>query len=200
MRLTAGQSCVILIFGVVFAFGTTGWMDMPVPTPLYGHSLPGNSPPIHFAGLQASPSNQMRIRAGILQGPATPATGQARLVAEADPPASGNLNGLLRGTFCHWSGSSGSGSSYSHSIRATFDGNGRFTYSSESSFSSGSGLGYGGGGDPSDHGMYRVVGNRVHLAFSDGSTGVAAVYNQAADGTITELMYEGDLYAPALCE
>jgi|GEM_PF-3506120 len=200
MCLTYLKYCVMLIFGAVFLFGTTDSMDMPVPTPLYGHSLPGDSPPIRFAGLWASPSTQMGIRVGIPQDPAPLPSGQSRLAAEAGPPASGNLNGLLRGTFCHWSGSSGSGSSYSHSIRATFDGNGRFTYSSESSFSSGSGLGYGGGGDPSDHGMYRVVGNRVHLAFSDGSTGVAAVYNQAADGTITELMYEGDLYAPALCE
>jgi hypothetical protein len=38
------------------------------------------------------------------------------------------------------------------------------------------------------------------LTFGDGSSGVASVYNQAGNGRITEVMYEGQLYAPQLCD
>lgn len=107
---------------------------------------------------------------------------------------------LLQGPFCHWSGSSGGGSGYSHSIRAYFDGQGGFQYRSESAFSGGSGQAYGTGSDASNVGAYRVAGDRVYLSFSDGTAGVAFVHNRKADGTITELLYDGDLYAPSLCE
>jgi hypothetical protein len=127
--------------------------------------------------------------------PAEPDVGQSR----QETRGSGN-EGLLRGTFCHWSGSSSSysGSSYSHTIRVAFDGQGHFVTGSETSFGNSSGLGYGQGEGAS--GTYRVVGREVYLNFSDGSQGVATVHNSAADGTITELMYNGDLYAPQLCE
>ena len=49
-------------------------------------------------------------------------------------------------------------------------------------------------------GTYRVVGNQVHLQFNDGTTGVAQINMQQDDGRITELMYEGTLYATGLCE
>lgn len=115
------------------------------------------------------------------------------------PQSSGNES-LLSGQFCHWGGSSSSytGSSYSHSERVYFDGQGRFTTGSEASFNSPEGLAYGGGNDGG--GTYRVVGNEVHLMFTDGSTGVATVYNRGQGGRVTELMYNGDLYAPQLCE
>jgi len=106
----------------------------------------------------------------------------------------------LQGWFCSYGGSSGSSSSYSRSTRVFFDGQGGFSYSQESSFSSGAGLAYGSRGGGANSGRYRVEGNRVVLTFGDGSSGVANVYNRAGNGRITELMYNGQLYAPQLCD
>lgn len=107
---------------------------------------------------------------------------------------------LLQGTLCRWSGSSTSSSSYSSTTRVYFDGQGNFSYTSESSFSGDPGLAYGQNQDPANRGTYRVVGNQVQLVFGDGSRGVATVHMRQNDGRITELMYEGDLYATGLCE
>lgn len=104
----------------------------------------------------------------------------------------------LRGMLCRWSGSSGMSGSYSSSTRVRFDGAGRFTYGTESSFSGSSGSGYGSG--PGSGGTYRVSGDSVHLTFSDGSTGTATVNMRQNDGRITELMFNGQLYAAGLCE
>ena len=49
-------------------------------------------------------------------------------------------------------------------------------------------------------GRYRVQGNQVFLTLSDGSTGVATVNMRQSDGSVSELMYEGTLYAKGLCE
>ena len=127
-------------------------------------------------------------------------SGQELFQGTGETSAQGSDNHLLYGPFCHWSGSSGGGSGYSHTIRAFFDGQGRFKYSSESAFSGEAGQAHGTEGDDSSAGAYRVVGDRVFLSFSDGSTEVALVHNRAAGGIITELMYDGDLYAPALCQ
>jgi hypothetical protein len=109
---------------------------------------------------------------------------------------------LLQGTLCSWSGSSSGygNSSYSSSTRVYFDGQGNFSYSSESSFSGDAGIAYGGNQGAGNGGTYRVVGNQVQLQFNDGTTGVAQINMQQDDGRITELMYEGTLYATGLCE
>lgn len=110
----------------------------------------------------------------------------------------GEGNHLLRGTLCSWSGSSTGSTSYSSSNRVTFDGQGRFAYGSESSFSGSAGQAFSAG--PGSGGAYRVVGNKVHITFSDGSTGVATVNFRLNDGRISELMYNGKLYGMGLCE
>jgi hypothetical protein len=110
----------------------------------------------------------------------------------------GEANHLLRGSLCSWSGSRSGSSSYSSSGRVSFDGRGRFVYGSESSFSSSAGMAY--GASPGSGGSYRVIGDKVHITFGDGSTGVAAVNFRQNDGRITELMYDGKLYGMALCE
>jgi hypothetical protein len=109
---------------------------------------------------------------------------------------------LLQGTLCSWSGSSSGygNSSYSRSTRVYFDGQGNFSYSSESSFSGDAGIAYGNNQSADNGGTYRVVGNQVHLQFNDGTTGVAQINMRQDDGRITELMYEGTLYATGLCE
>ena len=118
----------------------------------------------------------------------------------AGQPSGGGSANLLQGRFCSYAGSSGSSSSYSRSTRVFFDGQGGFSYGQESSFSSGAGLAYGSQGGGANRGRYRVENNRVMLTFGDGSSGVANVYNRAGNGRITELMYEGQLYAPQLCD
>lgn len=115
----------------------------------------------------------------------------------ADARPSGS-NAQLRGMLCQWSGSSGMSGSYSRSTRVWFDGVGRFTYGAESSFSGSAGSGYGSG--PKSGGAYRVSGNVVHLTFGDGSAGTAKVNMRQNDGRITELMFNGQLYATGLCD
>ena len=88
--------------------------------------------------------------------------------------------------------------SYSSSTRVWFDGAGRFSTRSESSFSGSAGSGYGSG--PGSGGTYRIAGDEVRLTFGDGSTGTARVNMRQADGRITELMFNGQLYATGLCE
>jgi hypothetical protein len=104
----------------------------------------------------------------------------------------------LRGMLCRWSGSSGMSGSFSSSTRVNFDGAGRFTYSSESSFSGNAGSGYGSG--PGAGGTYRVAGDVVHLTFGDGSRGTAKVNMRQNNGRITEIMFNGQLYATGLCQ
>ena len=115
-------------------------------------------------------------------------------------PASGSSLSRLQGRYCSYSGSGGAyGSSYSHSNWAYFDGRGNFTYGSSSYSGGGAGSYYtnqGGNG----RGTYRIRGKEILLLFPDGSGGRAYVYRQRSDGMITEVKYEGLLYAPALCE
>ena len=133
---------------------------------------------------------------------------QKKQVSSSSPEGTGggkytsSQNSYLYGLLCSWSGSSSSyaGSSYSRSTRVYFDGRGQFNYSSEASFSSNAGIAHGSGGNPTNSGRYNVQGNRVILIFNDGSQGLAAVHMQQNDGRITELKYEGTLYATGLCE
>ncbi len=122
--------------------------------------------------------------------------------APSRQPAGSGLEYLLQGTLCSWSGSSSGygSSSYSRSTRVYFDGQGNFSYSSEASFSGDAGIAYGGDQGSGQSGTYRVVGNQVHLQFNDGTSGIAQINMQQDDGRITELMYEGTLYATGLCE
>lgn len=105
---------------------------------------------------------------------------------------------LLRGTFCHWSGSTAYSSSYSRSTRATFDGQGRFHYGSETAMNAKEGIAY--AANPSTSGRYKVKGDSVYLTFGDGTAAAIKINNRAGDGSITELMYGKDLYAPGLCD
>jgi hypothetical protein len=114
--------------------------------------------------------------------------------------ASGGQEHFLQGRLCSHSGSSSSSSSYSRTGWAHFDGRGNFTYGSEASFSSGAGLYHSGGGNADGGGTYRVMGNQIQLMFSDGTTGLAKVVMQQNNGRITEVMYEGTLYAVGLCQ
>ena len=109
-------------------------------------------------------------------------------------------NAHLYGTFCSYSSSGYSGSSsYSTTERVSFDGRGHYTYGSQSSYSGG-GDGYY-GGDGGYTGTYRVVGNQgVILTASDGSQYRVAIYYVKQSGEITELKYDGTLYAKSLCD
>ncbi len=109
-------------------------------------------------------------------------------------------NARLYGTFCSYSSSGYSGSSsYSTSEHVTFDGHGHYTYGSQSSYSGG-GDGYA-GGDGGYTGTYRVVGNKgVILTASDGSQYRVAIHFVQQSGEITELQYDGTMYAKSLCD
>jgi len=107
----------------------------------------------------------------------------------------------LQGTFCHWSGSSssyGSYSSYSSTSRIFFDGRGRWSLNSEASFSGEAGSAYSGGGNDAS-GTYRVAGDRIQYMTSTGEQGVATVNIRQADGRITEIYVDGELYSTSLC-
>ncbi len=114
----------------------------------YPYKLEGNSLVLIFPGDYRIPCTRIKCEGG-----KRPVAEDQRGTYEqsAVPPSrqmegSGNEH-LLRGMFCHWSGSSSSysGSSYSHSLRVSFDGQGHFATGSESSFDNPSGLGYGSG-------------------------------------------------------
>ncbi len=126
----------------------------------------------------------------LLAGPGT--------LRAAQPGNLPNQPQLLRGKLCNWSGSSGGGSSFSSTRWARFDGRGRFVYGSGSSYSGGNGGMYNNGAEGG--GTYEVRGDRIILRYDEGGVDVAVVHNRAANGMITEVMFEGRLYAAALCE
>ena len=107
---------------------------------------------------------------------------------------------LLSGTFCSYSGSSSSYSSYSSSTKVYFDGQGNFQYKSETSFSSDVGGYANNGNDGISTGKYDVTGNKITLYFPDGTTGYAAVYFKQDNGSISEIKYDGTIYAKNLCD
>ncbi len=108
-------------------------------------------------------------------------------------------NQYLYGTFCSYSSSGyNSSGSYATTGRVYFDGRGNFQYSTESSYSGGGDGYYGGSGV--ERGRYQVQGNRVFMQFQDGSQIVVQIHIQQNSGEITELMYDGTLYAKQLCE
>lgn len=108
-------------------------------------------------------------------------------------------NSRLYGTFCSYSSSGYSSSSiYSSSEHVTFDGKGHYQYGSSSSYSGGGDGYYGGSGGY--NGTYRVNGSKVILTSSDGEVFVAYIHYQLSNGVITELKYDGTIYAKALCD
>jgi hypothetical protein len=109
-----------------------------------------------------------------------------------------NNNWQLQGTFCSWSGSSYGSSSYSNTKYISFDGQGRWTYGESSSYSGGSGMYAGQGGQ--DSGTYRVQGNVIYYKTNYGEQGAAQVHMRQNNGRITEIMVDGQLYSPSLCE
>ncbi len=129
----------------------------------------------------------------------TPGTGVATATQSGQVAGTGQEY-RLQGYYCTWAGSSDSVSGYSRSGWVQFDGQGKFTYGSEATFSSDAGIAYGGEGGGANGGTYQVSGNNIQLNYNEGGSDIATVYNQAGDGTITELMYNSDLYAPELCE
>lgn len=106
----------------------------------------------------------------------------------------------LSGMLCSWSGASSSyaGTSISRSTRVSFDGKGNLSYANEGGFSGPDGLYH--NRSKVQRGMYRVVGKSVFLVFPDGSAGVGRVHMTQRNGRITEIKYEGSLYAAALCK
>ena len=108
-------------------------------------------------------------------------------------------NTKLYGTFCSYSSSGYSGSSsYSTTQHVSFDGKGHYSYGSQSSYS-GNGDGYA-GGDGGYSGTYRVQGNTVTLTESDGSQYKLTVFFVQDSGEITEVKYDGTIYAKSLCD
>jgi hypothetical protein len=111
----------------------------------------------------------------------------------------GNLIWQLNGSLCFWSGSSGSSASYSRSEKISFDGQGNFVYGREGSFSSNAGNAY--SGNPNlERGTYRVEDRFVILQFQSGETLQVEIIMRQNSGRITELRYQGKLYATSLCE
>ncbi|RLD76522.1 MAG: hypothetical protein DRJ10_13455 [Bacteroidetes bacterium] len=107
---------------------------------------------------------------------------------------------LLNGTFCSYSGSSSSYSSYSSTTKVYFDGKGSFQYKSETSFSSNDGSYSNDGNDGVSTGRYDIKGNSIVLYFPDGTTGYADVYFKQDNGSISEIKYDGTIYAKNLCD
>lgn len=111
----------------------------------------------------------------------------------------GGMVWQLQGSLCYWSGSSGSNSSYSRSERINFDGKGNFTYGKESSFSGNAGIAY--SGNPNvEKGTYRVEEKFVFLQFQSGESYQVEIIMRQDNGRITELKYQGKLYATSLCD
>lgn len=104
----------------------------------------------------------------------------------------------LKGTFCHYSGSSSYNSSYSSTSKIVFDGQGHWSMGSESSFSGSAGSAYSGGGIDNS-GTYRIAGSQIFYTTRNGDQGVARVNMQQRDGRITEIYLGKDLYSPTLC-
>jgi len=110
----------------------------------------------------------------------------------------------LNGYFCSYGGASsytGEGySSFSHMEWIRFDGRGNWAYGSEGSYTApGAGF-YSGSQGAEMIGIYRIKGNQIFYQSSTGEQGVAQVHMRQPDGTITEIMVDGNLFAKGLCD
>jgi len=127
---------------------------------------------------------------------------QRQAAGAAGGVSGGGMEAMLRGPRCAYSSSPDGG--FSSLYKLYFDGQGHFTSGSESSYSGDPGSAYGSSNNP-NAGSYRVTGNNkgseIHLAFPDGSTGIAYVYFIDTDnGAILEFRLNGRHYGPSLCQ
>lgn len=170
--------------GIIQAQGDYGWIDYP-------YTLNQGILTITFPDGSRFPFTRASAVAGGQQGP-----GQTGMNQQAEG------NGLawqLKGSLCSWSGSSNSSSSYSRTQKIVFDGQGNFQSGSESSFSSNAGIAY--GGNPNaETGRYTVSESTVTLHYRSGQSYVFKINMRQDNGTISELMYSGTLYAKGLCD
>jgi hypothetical protein len=169
--------------GIIQAMGDYGWIDYPYE--LVNGTLTITFPDgtkIPFTRAATS-SNQQNLNQ---QGTSRQSAG-------------GGANWQLRGTLCSWSGSSNSSSGYSRTRKLVFDGQGNYQFGSEASFSSGAGIAY--GGNPNvETGTYTVGESFVTLRNSSGESYQFKINMRQDSGMITELMFDGTLYATGLCE
>jgi hypothetical protein len=165
--------------GIIQAMGDYGWINYP-------YKLSQGNLTVTFPDGTIVPFTKTASTAKKQQG-----MGQQK--------AGSGSNWQLKGTLCSWSGSSSSSSSYSRTQKIVFDGQGNFQSGSEASFSSNAGIAY--GGNPNvKTGTYSVGERTVTLYYPDGDKYTFQVNMRQDNGMITELMYNGTLYAKGLCE
>jgi hypothetical protein len=170
--------------GIIQAQGEYGWIDYP-------YTLNQGILTITFPDGSRFPFTKTSSAAAGQQGIGQTATNQQA--------AGGGSAWQLKGALCSWSGSSNSSSSYSRTQKIVFDGQGNFQFGSESSFSSNAGIAY--GNNPNvETGTYSVAESTVTLRFRSGETYVVKINMRQDNGTITELMHNGTLYAKGLCD
>jgi len=170
--------------GIIQAQGEYGWVDYP-------YTLNEGILTVTFPDGTQIPFTKTSSANTSQQG-----TGQPAINQQA---AGGGSAWQLKGSLCSWSGSSNSSSSYSSTKKIVFDGQGNFQFGSESSFSSNAGIAY--SGNPNvETGTYIVAESTVTLRFRSGEAYVAKINMRQNNGTITELMHSGTLYAKGLCE
>lgn len=165
--------------GVIQVLGDYGWIDYPytLNQGTLNITFPDGSR-FPFTRTSSSPMNQQRI---------------------TQQTAGGGSTWQLKGALCSWSGSSNDYSSYSRTRKLVFDGQGNFQFGSEASFSSDDGIAY--GGNPNiETGTYSVGEGSVTLYYSSGEKYTFKINMRQDNGMITELMYDGTLYATGLCE
>jgi len=112
-------------------------------------------------------------------------------------------NHLLVGKFMSYSSAGSSSASSSWTTYATFDGKGNFEWSSESAHNTqqydasgnNTGWGVGYGSNNGNRGKYRVLGDRIHVTFPDGSNDEAQVTERFRDGSIGAFKYNGKTFA-----
>ncbi len=169
--------------GIIQVMGDLGWIDYPYS--LVQETLTITFPDgtkIPFTRASAASNQQKPNQQGMnQQTPGNGATWQ------------------LRGTLCSWSGSSNSSGGYSRTRKLVFDGQGNYQFGSEASFSSDAGIAY--GGNPNvETGTYTVGESTVTLRNSSGGSFQFKINMRQDNGMITELMFDGTLYATGLCE
>ena len=170
--------------GIIQAMGDFNWIDYP-------YTMNQDILSITFPDGSVIPFTRDNPQSADKTNAAPPATNQQT--------TEGGDVWQLQGAICSWSGSSGSYSSYSRTQKIVFDGRGNFQYGSESSFSSDAGMAYDGNQNVK-RGTYKVRDTLVILYFQNGTVNVFQVKTRQNSGMITEMMFDGALFAKGLCE
>ena len=170
--------------GIIQAMGEFNWIDYP-------YTMNQNILSITFPDGNVIPFTRDNPQSADKANEAPPATNQQT--------TEGGDVWQLQGAICSWSGSSSSYSSYSRTQKIVFDGRGNFQLGSESSFSSDAGMAYGGNQNVK-RGTYKVRDMLVILYFQDATVNVFQVKTRQNSGMITEMMFNGTLFAKGLCE